>query len=471
MHANLRKHVCWYSVLTVVLVLISINVEAGLLSGLIKLGQKVDVPDTPHLSSFRFAGDLAHYPEGSVAEISFNSIQNKWLAKTPDGKSVSVDQFTADVSGANKQATLFLSERNLPNSLEALNSLPSDAVINIRSHKGKTFSFIAHPSESKIIDRNISVAVSDIASLKTVLWQLQRPVTSSKIRLVQLADSAEVVLAKQNYGSKLVVDEVGVNKVIDAISSMRQQTLIISAKINNGVLIQGKHKIALADLEAAAAKRDVNLIVLESDKPKKTLLQLAKDWQLKQNSDVLLSYSSGDFFNAFSPKNVSDVVPIEIAPSGQLRTALHFEQTKSEKAIEIESKGLDLSLLPLRVLTNSVTLYQPNEARTKELDRRIDPRLPSWVHITLLFSFVMGIVAVHASWFLYQKLWRSPNKANYKNWFLFILAYVVHRLSFVLFYLPLLGFLSPIYLIVTWTLKIIQFLVIRPARWFFSKVM
>jgi hypothetical protein len=75
--------------------------EAGLISGLAKLGKKVDAPDTHHASSFRFADELAHYPEGSVAEISFNNSQNQWKARTPDGNSVPVHHFTENAGDTN----------------------------------------------------------------------------------------------------------------------------------------------------------------------------------------------------------------------------------------------------------------------------------------------------------------------------------------------------------------------------------
>ncbi|WP_330110678.1 hypothetical protein [Methylophaga thalassica] len=443
--------------------------EAGLISGLAKLGKKVDAPDTHHASSFRFADELAHYPEGSVAEISFNHSQNQWMARTPDGKNVPVHQFTENAVDANKQATLLLSESNLPYSLDAFNKLPAEVAIKLKSRHGKTYSLSTSPAATKLIDNHISINISDMSSLKTALWQLQRPVTSANMRLIQLADNPDLTLPKQSYGSKIPVNKVGTNQLLNALKTMRQQSFVISAKVEDGFIIQGKEKIAVTDLEKVAADRDIILIILGSDKPKKTLDQLAKDWQKRKDTGSLNSYTAGDFYNAFAPKNSSSPVPVEIDSSGKLRTALHFDHSVPTKAIQTQSSSIELALLPLHVLTKSVMLFQPNEARAKELDDRIHPAIPSWVHLSLIASLVIGLVAYKTSWFLYLKLWASPLRVNYRHWFPFTLRYLLHRVSFVLFYLPLLGFISPLYILITWTYRIIHFLLIRPAYWIFNK--
>jgi hypothetical protein len=459
----------FYLFLTTIFTFAHSPAEAGLISSLAKLGKKADAPDTHHTSSFRFADELAHYPEGSVAEISFNHSQNQWMARTPDGKSVPVHQFTENAVDTNKQATLLLSESNLPYSLDAFNKLPADVAIKLKSRHGKTYSLSTSPAATKLIDNHISINISDMSSLKTALWQLQRPVTSANMRLIQLADNPDLTLPKQSYGSKIPVDKVGTNQLLNALKTMRQQSFVISAKVENGFIIQGKEKIAVMDLEKVAADRDISLIILGSDKPKKTLDQLAKDWQKRKDTGSLNSYTAGDFYNAFAPKNSSSPVPVEIDSSGKLRTALHFDHSVPTKAIQPQSSSIDLALMPLHALTKSVMLFQPNEARAQELDDRIHPLIPSWVHLSLVGSLVIGLVAHKTSWFLYLKLWASPLRINYRHWFPFTLRYLLHRLAFILLYLPLLGFISPLYILITWTYRIIHFLLIRPAYWIFNK--
>ncbi|WP_417498938.1 hypothetical protein [Methylophaga sp.] len=470
MTASFTKTRWLFLLLSALLTVAQPSAEAGLISGLSKLGKSIDAPDSPHGSSFRFADELAHYPEGGVAEISFNHSQNQWLAKTPDGKSVPVHQFTETAADTNKQATLLLSESHLPYSLDAFNKLPSDVAIKIKSRQGKTYSLTTSPT-TKLIDKHISINISDISALKTAMWQLQRPISSSNMRLIQLADNPEVTLPKQNYGSKIPLDKVGTNQLLNALKTMRQQTFVISAKVENGFLIHGKEKIAVKDLEKVAADRDISLIILGSDKPKKTLQTLAKDWQKKKDDGSLNSYTTGDFYNAFAAKNSSAPIPVDIDTSGKLRTALHFDHRAPTKAaVEKQSSSLELASMPLNFLAKSAMLLQPNEARAKELDDRIHPLIPSWVHLSLIASLAIGLVAYKTSWFLYLKLWASPHRVNYPTWYAFTIRYLLHRLSFVLIYLPLLGIFSPIYILISWIYKIIHFLLIRPVYWVLSKI-
>lgn len=387
----------------------------------------------------------------------------------PDGRSIPVEQFTAGV-GPHTPANLLLSERNLPYSLDAFKQLPAGVNIHIKTRAGNNFSLARSSSGTKLVDKNISVNVADMPALKTTIWQLQRPVTSPKMRLVQLAADPDIALPTQSYGSKIPVDNVGTSQLLNAITSMRQQSLVISARIENGFLVKDKQRIAIADLEKVAAERDVSLIILGSDKPKKTLQQLAKDWQQRQTSGKLLMYSAGDFYNAFAPKSTASPISIEMNASGQLRTALRFEQAAQANMVQPQAVDIDLALLPLHVLARSATIFRPSEVRAEELEDRIHPLVPSWVHIALLASFLIGVFTVHASWFLYQKLWASPQRANSKNCFFFTLLYILHRSAFLLIYLPLLGFISPLYLLVKWTCQLIHFLLIRPTLWLFKKL-
>lgn len=450
-----------------ILVATPFSAEAGLLSAIAKLGKKVDVPDV-HGSAFRFADELGHYPKGSVAEVSFSHGQDQWLVKMPDGKSVSVDKFAAEVTGSGKQPTLFLSEKNLPLSLSDFDRLPAGVDIKIKSRNGKIFSFKPTPKANRLVDRNISVKVTDIKALKDAIWQLQRPAISPNPRLVQLSSNADAALPAQSYGSKVPIDSVGVNQLHNAIASMRQQSLVIAATVQDGFLLSGKQKVSLAELEQAAVQRDVSLIILDSDKPKKTLRRVAESVQ--KESATPGNYSTGDFYNLFLPEKSSMPVDVDIAPSRQLRDLLHVEYDPPRPNASSASVGTEVALLSARVLVRAVSLYRPNQARTKELDDRVHPLVPSWIHIALITSLIFGLVAFHTSWSLFKRVWAAPSRSSFTNWFLFALVYLLHKLAFLLLYLPLLGFLSPIYLTATWIYRFINFFLIRPARWVFNVI-
>lgn len=452
---------------TMVAVALPLSAEAGLLSTIAKLGKKVDVPDV-HVSTFRFADELGHYPKGSVAEVSFSHGQDQWLVKMPDGKSISAEKFAEEVTASGNHPTLFLSERNMPLSLSDFDKIPDGVAIKIKSRNGKVFSFKPGATENRLIDRNVSVKVTDMRALKDAIWQLQRPAISANPRLVRLANDADAALPVNSYGSKIPVDSVGVNQLHNAIASMRQQSLVIAAPVKDGFLIIGKQKISIADLEAAAAQRDVSLIILDSEKPKKSLQRVAES--LQQQAGTLGNYSTGDFYNLFFPEKVMRPADIAITPSGQLRDALRVEYDLPSPKATTSDSGVDVVLYPIHSLVRATTFYRPNEARAEELDSRIHPLVPSWVHISLIASLILGLFAFHTSWLLFKRVWSAPRRFSFSNWFLFAVVYLLHKLIFLLFYLPLLGFFSPLYLTTVLTYRFVNFFLIRPGRWIVNTI-
>ena len=291
-----------------------ITSQAGLFSAIAKLGKTaktIDAPDV-HLTPFRFADEIAGYPKGSVAEINYSYSQNQWMAKTPDGTTVSIDEFATSAAKANQHPTLFISERDLPTSDHIFNRLPADINIKIKAKNGKIFELLTHDYPPSLLYQNIKVAVNDSMSLKTAIWQLQRPISTSKLRFIQFADNANTPLPSNVYGSKISIDNVGADQLLKSISKLRQETLVIAGKVENGVLIHGKQQASIAELEKVAADRDVSLVILGADNPPKMLQQLVKEWQVLKDNNALLSYSTGDFYNTFQRKMFSLFYPLRL---------------------------------------------------------------------------------------------------------------------------------------------------------------
>ncbi|MFW5451890.1 MAG: hypothetical protein ACKE9I_09840 [Methylophagaceae bacterium] len=445
-------------------------VEAGIISILSKLGKatnKVDGPDVDLPSSFHFKEAVTNLPEGSAAEISI--VNGRWLAKTPDGKQRPVDEFVANVDGLNERPTLILAESSVPKSFGQFNGLPRGVAVKIISRNGKIYSLNRTNIPPTLIYKNIELVLSDTTRLDSVLWQLQRPAMNQKVRFVQLAKDVDAELPNQVYSSNPVVDAVGVNKLINSIKNMRLETIVLSGKVKNGFLHHDGQRILIKDLEKAAASRDVNLIILGSDKPKKALRTVADDWKAINSSGDNLYDSVGDFYNRFSPIDSAAPMRIKVTDSGELQTAFYIERkVKTAVQPDADTSG-HITVIPLHLLIESVKILQPNEERVKELDRRIHPSIDSSVQFYLIISFFVGAFTAITSWFLYKKIWQSPLRVTYRNVFSFAIMYTLHRLCFIVLYLPTLGIFSPIYLILKWTAAIINYLLIRPARWLITK--
>ena len=440
-----------------------ISAEAGIFSLLSKLGKttnKVDSPDIDSPNAVNFKDLTNNLPEGSAAEISL--VNGHWLAKTPDGKKQSVTEFVDHVDASNNSSTLVLLESNLPKSLSHFDSLPEGLAVKIISRNGKVHQLNRATIPPTLKYKNIELALSDKSQLNSILWQLQRPAMTKKVRFVHLSKDANVELPSQVMGSKPTIDAVGVNELINSMKMLRFETMVLSAKVKEGVLHYGEQRLPLKQLEEAAASHDVSLIILGSDKPKKALQNMAHN--LKEHPN-----SVADFYNHFVPTDAATPMRIKITDSGELQTGVHIERNAATSVKQTATYSDHLAFTSLHLMVESVKLLQPSEERVEELDRRIFPTIHSSIQIYVIVSFVIGLFLAGTSWFLYLKIWQSPARASYGNVFSFSSVYLLHRLSFILLYLPILGLFSPIYLILKWTYAIINTLLIRPVLWLASK--
>ena len=443
--------------------------EAGILSMLGKLGKSANKSDGPDidLSHSVFKDVLTDAPDGSVAEI--HHINGQWLAKTPDGTQVPINDFVDKVNGSNTRPTLILTEANLPYSSSAFKNLPSALKVHIHSRRGNRFILNFDSTPPKLSYKNIEFMLTDDTPLSSVLWQLQRPIFSKPPHFIQLSKNNSDALSPPIYGSKISVDKVGIDKLIDSINSLRLETVVISGKIENGFLLQGNNKISVAELQKTASDRDVSLVLLGTDNPKKVLKELSSNWQKASDSGATSFDSIGDFYNRFSPKNATTPLQLSTKNAGEHYSVLYSEKIISKKTVANNTMDSGLSL-PLHLIVHSITLLHPDQDHSRELELRIHPAVPSWIQLIIIMSIMAGVLAARTSWFLYKKLWPSPSRETSHNLFSFYFTSLVRWLCFVLFYLPLLGLFSPIYLILKWTFSLINFVLIRPSRWLLAKL-
>lgn len=449
--------------ITFVILVTPASAEAGIFSLLSKLGKtthKVDSPDIDLPDTVNFKELTNNLPEGSAAEISL--VNDNWLAKTPDGKTKSVTEFVDHVNDSNNTSTLILRESNLPKSLSHFNSLPEGLAVKIISRNGNIYKLNRAGIPLTLKYKNIELSLSDTSKLDSVLWQLQRPVMTKKVRFVQLSNNVNTELPSQIMGAKPTIETVGMNGLLNSIKGLRFETMVLSGKVKEGVLHYGEQRIPIKQLEDAAASSDVNLIILGSDNSKKVLQNLTHNLKEQANSVA-------DFYNRFVPTDTATPMRIKMTDSGELQTGIHIEIPATTSVENVSSHPDHLAIMSLHLMVESVKILQPSEERVKELDRRIFPTIHSSIQFYVIISFFSGLLFAVTSWFLYLKIWRSPERVNYGNIFSFSGIYLLHRFGFVLLYLPILGLISPFYLMVTWTYAVINTLLIKPIIWLASK--
>jgi hypothetical protein len=234
------------------------------------------------------------------------------------------------------------------------------------------------------------------------------------------------------------------------------------------LLGQGKTAdgVSLQKLQQLASYHDIQLVLLESDRPQTVLKQVARNMQQAGRDGGILHDTIGDFFNRLAdPANHS---PIELRRhrSAEQQMAIQWRAVEAEGKEDAAKLSLDMvQHLPVHLLLKSTTLHGPDEARSRELDDRIVPHVPSWIQFYFIFSAILGVVALQTSWRLWKKMWAISPRREYRHLLFFLLLWPLHRLLFFVLFIPMLGGFSFVWLILWSIYRMFNFLLFRPVRW------
>ncbi|MCK5663078.1 MAG: hypothetical protein KAI17_06310, partial [Thiotrichaceae bacterium] len=110
----------------------------------------------------------------------------------------------------------------------------------------------------------------------------------------------------------------------------------------------------------------------------------------------------------------------------------------------------------------------PDQQRSQELNDRIIPGIPSWIQFYILFSVILGFITPGTSWRLWKKIWALRPRREYQYLIAFLLSWLLHRLFFLILFMPVLGGFSFIWFLILTTYQIIKFTLFQPARWIYQ---
>lgn len=452
--------------LLLLLALFSSSASAGLFgtfSKLGKLGGKGDV-DIP-LNKLDLPDDIKGLAPASIKP----GADGEWQITLPDGSSVRLDELLA----AKEKPALVIRDVDLPKDLHHFDGLPRDWPLLIQGKKNRLFE-LHRGSHSALGYGNLRLPVDNMADIRAGLWQLQRPAGGGGLRYLRLDERADTPLAPNAYGSNIGVEMVGANALLDAMRTLRNQTLVLSGRIVDGrLLAAGKtaEGVSLHRLQQFAAEHDIKLVILEAEQPQALLKRLADNMQqARRNGDTLYD-SVGDFFNRLvDPANPS---PIELHSqhNAEQQMAIQWRAVEEVRAQNGANISAEMAQhLSLHLLLKSATFYGPDRARSRELDDRIVPNIPSWIQFYLIYSVVLGVIALQTSWRLWKKVWAIRPRREYPHLLLFLLLWPLHKLLFLLLFIPLFGGFSFVWLILWSICRVFHFLLFRPLRWVYRRI-
>ncbi len=449
------------------LLLFSAPASAGLFSTLSKMGKAaknadVDIP----LNKLELPDNIKDFTPATIKPDA----EGQWNITQPDGTVTHVDALLHQSAPSSSKLALVIRASDLPGDLQQFDSLPHDWPVFIQGKKTRLYEL--HRGESAALSyNNVVLRVKNIDEVHDGLWMLQRPSMFRTLRFVKLDKKAASPLPANTYDSGFAVESVAADGLIDSMKSIRNQTLVLSGRIVDGRLLgSGKNPFAVSmqKLQQVADDNDIHLVVLDSDRPDLVLKKVSHSMQ-KAVKDQAAQYDSiGDFFNRLGDPDSPNRLELHASRSGKNQIAIQWKATKAATTGNMVNASAEiLKHMPVHLLLHSTFFYIQDQERSKELDARIIPNISSNIQFYVIISVVLGFTALGTSWRLWCKLWPLRTRSEYRHLLVFMLLWPLHRLLFLLLFIPALGVFSFLWLLLSIIYKIFDWILIKPSRWLY----
>ncbi len=355
--------------------------------------------------------------------------------------------------------TIYLSPGVVFDSADQLQDLPAAA--RLRLVAGRTsYPVLVRRASGRnaaqlfvAVRRDVLVGVRERRVFDEIRWQLERPLGASRMRLLSVLPDGPAALAsaparRANSGSGPVIEPIATRHLARALADLTGQTALFAARIDADTLVfrapdASEQSLAFAAIKTAASKHDVRLAILNARAPRQPG---ARNW-LWQTVDIdglaaaLQRETLADFLGSLAIAGAKvevngatsgDRVTLTVSPAGQgLLPSPDIGLAGVIAEIASEVVGT--------VVPAAVRLELVSAARTRELERRIVPGVPSIVQIGFLCLVLFGLLTypVAARW--WQVVWPPETRADYGGRFGYEAARAARHVAFVLLFLPLVG--------------------------------
>ncbi len=460
-HRKNKTKLCYVLLLLVVFTQSS---SAGIFSTLTKLSKtakNADI-DVPH-NKLELPDNLQDLTATNI-KLDTNK---EWSVVHVDGTTTHIDSF---VQKKNNIA-LIIQQSSLPRSIHQIDLLPDNMPILIQGKHGRLFTY-QRGKPASLSYKNVLLQVKSMDEIRDGLWLLQRPPISRSPRFVNIDEKAKAPLPNQVPNSSLRVESIAAESLINSMHSFKYQTLILSGKIENGKLL-GKDLnapgVSLKKLQQLANDKDINLVVLESDRPALVLKKLSASMKGAFKNLNLPYDTTGDLFNRLRDPSSAAPVVLSGSRSGTRQVAIQWKQDRDSSIPNQPNLSAEiLKGMPLHLLIQSAKIHLPDQQRSQELEDRIIPGISSWIQFYAIFSVILGFITPTTSWRLWKKIWTLKPRNEFKHLLLFLSSWLLHRFLFLIPFMPLLGGVSFAWFLILTTYRIVNFTLFRPIRWIYS---
>ncbi len=407
-----------------------------------------------------------------------------FTAGTPDELKRAVPTLLPDAPGDAKLA-LYLTEDTVFRERALLKDLPEGAALHVVVGRD-SYPLVRASRDGGMlfaeVRPHLKVELAEARLFDEAVAQLERPLSRANIRTLALEPGGPAALSwspRLEQGTKAaLVDRIDPAELPNALRSVRGQTVLVTGRVDDNLLHfrpenGSEQSLKILDVIRAAEDADVNLVILHAPVPRQPG---GRNWLWQRVSvdgldDALKRATFGDFLDALGASRGAFRVGVARDGGGRvvIRAAPEGSVTEPITGIVGEWFTSAASHITGNVITKTVVVYARDEARQRELDRRIIPFIPSDYQIAYIVGLVAGMMGwpvVRAWW---DRLWPAEQPSEYGSAVGYRAAQAVRILLFVLVFLPLAG--APA-LVVSLVLQLfgIAMLPFRFLRWAASQI-
>jgi len=377
-----------------------------------------------------------------------------FTAGTPDELSRAVPTLAPQVANGGKLA-LYLTENTVFKERALLKDLPEGAALHMVVGRDSYPLVRTAGSDGALfaeVRPHLRVALEDAGLFEEGIAQLERPLSRASIRTLALEPGGPGDLAstpRLETGTRAaLVDPIDPAQLARALRSVRGQTVLVTGRVEDNLLrfrpeSGPEQSLKILEVIRAAKDADVNLVILHAPVPRQPG---GRNWLWQRIAvggldDALKRATFGDFLDALGASRGSFRVTVARDGGGRVVIRAAPEGTAAEPITGVVGEWVTgaVSQITGEVVTSAVEMYARDEARQKELDRRIVPFIPSDYQIAYLVGLVAGVMGWPVARGWWQRLWPGEQRAEYQGALGYRAAQTARFLAFFFVFLPIVG--------------------------------
>lgn len=304
------------------------------------------------------------------------------------------------------------------------------------------------------VSPNVFVRADRAESFEETVWQLRRPVSPRRIRILSLEPDGPDALPprppRRAEGAEPVVEPVNPSSLAGAIGALRRQIIVVTGRLEGDdkliyrTATGAERALELAALRAAAKDADAELIMLTATAPRQPG---ARNWlwlrvDVANLFEALERPTLGRFLNALAGDQGRLFVTVSRATDHRLALSVVplAGQTGAGEPGTIAAFLAELaSEVAGTVLPHAVEVDLVARPRSQELAHRLIPGIPSLIQHTYLGALLMGLVAFPVTRAWWRRIWPDEQQADYAGATGFWSAATIRWMLFAFAFLPIAG--------------------------------